>query len=63
MGGFGYNCGVGKCDFVRLDGDVVDPHVIFYGIACGVPCLIIITSYTLIWKHARHSSRYLRKSR
>ena len=52
-GKFGYNCLSGKCDFVPTDSQLVPPQSLLYGIAFFFPCCIFITSYYLIWKHAR----------
>ncbi|TRY76927.1 hypothetical protein TCAL_13052 [Tigriopus californicus] len=61
-GKFGYNCMIGKCDFLRVQPNRMDPHLVFYSIAFGIPCFVILISYSVIWCYAKNSAKYLRQS-
>ncbi len=52
MGTFGYNCRLGKCDFVATE-DTNAPQVLFYGIGFTLPCLLTTVSYICIWAYVR----------
>lgn len=54
---------IGKCDFLRVQLDRIDPHLVFYSVAFGIPCVIILISYSVIWCYAKNSAKYLRQSR
>ncbi len=60
VGTFGYNCRNGKCDYIQLEWDGTS-HQVYYGIAFTVPCLIIFTSYAVIWWYMRTCKTFLRK--
>ena len=62
-GGFGYNCALGKCDFITKPGDPIHPNILYFCIAFGLPCLIIIFSYSIILRKAKSSRSSLRRSR
>ncbi|XP_059083231.1 protein trapped in endoderm-1-like [Tigriopus californicus] len=62
FGKFGYNCMVGKCDFISQVDEAIEPHVFFYAIGFGIPCFVILISYCVIWCYAKNSAKYLRKT-
>ena len=63
FGSFGYNCQVGKCDFIAINPEDVSPHKIFYGIGFTIPCSIIFVCYPLLWYHTRKVAARTRRAR
>lgn len=57
VGMFGYNCRIGKCDFIKTG--EYEPHQLLFGIGFSVPCVIILVSYSIIWYHVRASTKLL----
>ena len=57
-GAFGYNPGLGKCDYMDSNG----PRVLFYTIGFGLPLILIVVSYAGIWRTTTHSSSSLQPS-
>ncbi len=62
MGTFGFNCRSGKCDYIQLDPDGFS-HQLYYGITFSVPCIIIFTSYAIIWWYIKLCNQYLKRLR
>ena len=56
FGTFGYNCKVGKCDFISLN-EVLYPRVILYGIGFTIPCILTTISYSIIWWYIFSTNR------
>ena len=50
--------GKGKCDYIEKG--EVDPKYLFYSIGFGLPAIIIIVSYFIIWKTTLKSSSFLK---
>jgi hypothetical protein len=59
-GTFGYNCGIGQCDFITTPDHVNFPQTFFVAIAYYIPFIVIVSSYFIIWIYVRHSTKYLR---
>ena len=57
-GAFGYNPGLGKCDYMDSNG----PRVLFYTIGFGLPLILIVVSYAGIWRTTTHSSSSVQPS-
>ena len=53
FGTFEYNPCSGKCDYIDRD----DERYYWFSIEFGLPCILIVASYTGIWKVARRSTR------
>ena len=56
FGTFGYNCKLGKCDFISLNA-VIYPRVFWYSLGFSIPCLLTVVSYTAIWWHVTSTSK------
>ena len=59
-GTFGYNCGLGQCDFINTPEHEDFPQTFFVAIAYYIPFIVIVSSYFIIWIYVRHSTKYLR---
>ena len=59
FGTFGYNCGLGQCDFINTPDHQTFPQTYFVAIAYYVPFLAIVVSYSIIWWYVRASTQYL----
>ena len=62
-GEFGYDCHTGKCDIISNQ-DTKKGHIPFAivgGIAYGLPSILIISSYGMIWLYIRRSQTFLKK--
>ena len=57
-GAFDYAPLLGKCDYVDKNG--VNPRYLFYSIGFGLPAIIIIVSYFIIWRTTLKSSSFLK---
>ena len=58
---FGYNCLMGKCDFIPTGKQNMLPDWLVYKIPIGstffIPCFLMIGSYVLIWQHLKKTQR------
>ena len=57
-GSFGYSAHLGKCDYIQMDG--VDARPLFFSVGFGLPAVIILFSYFLIWNSTTRSSSFLK---
>ena len=60
IGDFGYNCMIGKCDFMHINGSNTYPRQILYGIGFTVPCIATTFSYLVIWYYMWSNHKYLK---
>ena len=60
FGTFGYNCRIGKCDFVAREGSNMYPRVFLYGVGFTVPCILTVLSYGIIWWYVWCNDKYLK---
>ena len=60
IGDFGYNCLIGKCDFMHINGSNTYPRQILYGIGFAVPCFATTFSYLVIWFYMWSNNKYLK---
>jgi hypothetical protein len=51
-GTFGYNCGLGQCDFLTTPDFDNFPQTYFVAVAYYLPCILIVASYSIIWWEA-----------
>ena len=62
-GTFGFNCLIGKCDFVPGSSeDLAYLREVMYGIGFTLPCVLCTISYSVIWGYVWSAGRYLKKS-
>ena len=59
-GKFGYDPHLGKCDFIVTEPDKIHPRVMFLSIGFIIPMIMIIVSYSTIWRTTVKSSSFLK---
>ena len=60
IGTFGYNCRIGKCDFIPLDDSTTYPRIFLYGIGFLFPGFLTTLSYIVIWWYVWNNDKYLK---
>ena len=58
---FGYNCRVGKCDFIPSKNGHNGLQVYLYAIGFSVPCIMTSLSYIMICWYVRSTNKYLKE--
>lgn len=66
-GTFGYNCGLGKCDFIQAEDSLTSTARLLSVVQQTIipfliPGLITIFSYTYLWYHVRKSQEFMKKN-
>lgn len=62
LGTFGYNCKVGKCDFVPIPDTKPLGRQILYGIGFSIPCILTTLSYVFILYNVLNVNKFLRQN-
>ena len=58
---FGYNCHVGKCDFIPNNHGNFPYLIYVYGIGFSIPCIMTTMSYIIIYWYIRSTNKYLKE--
>ena len=62
LGSFGYNCRVGKCDFIPGSNGQKNLYQIYaYGIGFSIPCIMTTVSYIIISWYIGSTNKYLKE--
>ena len=61
LGSFGYNCCVGKCDFIPYENGKNLYQIYAYGVGFSIPCIMTTLSYILISLYIGSTNKYLKK--
>ena len=61
-GSFGYDGVVGKCDYLTNGQPYgTGPKMVYYSVTFGLPAILILFSYSLIWIKGLQSASYRRR--
>ena len=58
----GYNCHIGKCDFIPNNHGNFPYQIYVYGIGFSIPCVMTTMSYIIIYWYIRSTNKYLKEN-